>query len=75
MTIIRKLAVGLVIALVFAGAGCQRLTGEVDAKFGDQHFKTAVALVELYHVRHGVYPASLQEPISRAIGIRSRQAP
>ncbi len=27
--------------------------------FGDQHFKTAIALVELYNIRYGHYPASL----------------
>jgi hypothetical protein len=30
-------------------------------KFGDQHFKTVIALVELYHLRHGVYPESLKD--------------
>jgi hypothetical protein len=30
-----------------------------DAQFGDQHLKTAVALIELHKVRHGQYPASL----------------
>jgi hypothetical protein len=53
---LRRLAVvaGFVLA-----SGCGRLTAGADAKFGDQHFKTAVALVELYHVRHGTYPTSL----------------
>lgn len=32
-----------------------------DHHFGDQHLKTTVALVELHHVRHGKYPASLSE--------------
>ncbi len=29
--------------------------------FGDQHLKTAVALVELHKVRYGRYPAALRE--------------
>ena len=41
-------------------AGC-KAREQVDAKFGDQNFKTAVALIELYHVRHGVYPESLRD--------------
>src|SRR4051812_27646377 len=30
-----------------------------DEMFGDQHLKTAVALVELHKVRYGMYPAKL----------------
>lgn len=30
-------------------------------KFDDQHFKTAIALIELHHVREGNYPESLQQ--------------
>ena len=32
-----------------------------DAKFGDQHLKTAVALIELHKTRRGKYPKSLQD--------------
>ena len=28
-------------------------------QFGDQHFKTTISLIELYKVRHGDYPSSL----------------
>lgn len=34
---------------------------EMDNKFGDQHFKTVVALVELHKLRYGSYPASLAD--------------
>ena len=34
---------------------------EADAKFGDQHFKTAIALIELHKVRQGSYPATLKD--------------
>ena len=37
------------------------LKQEADAKFGDQHFKTTIALVELYKLRHGSYPEKLQD--------------
>ena len=37
------------------------LTKGPDAMFGDQHLKTAVALIELHKVRYGRYPESLQE--------------
>ena len=44
--------------LVLAGCG---LTGDMDAKFGDQHFKTAISLIELHKIRNGVYPESLKD--------------
>ena len=47
-------------AAMVSASGCQ-FQQATDAKFGDQSFKTAVALIELYHVRHGVYPASLAD--------------
>ena len=34
---------------------------QLDGKFGDQDFKATIALVELYKVRHGVYPPSLAD--------------
>ena len=33
---------------------------EADAKFGDQHFKTAISLIELHKVRFGSYPETLK---------------
>jgi hypothetical protein len=52
------LALALATTLV---AGCGEFKQQADAKFGDQNFKTSIALIELYHVRHGVYPTSLQD--------------
>jgi len=37
------------------------ITRPFDNKFGDQHLKTTVALIELHKVRHGRYPESLRE--------------
>lgn len=45
---------------LIALSGCE-VRQQMDAKFGDQHFKTAVALIELYHLRHGQYPAALSD--------------
>ena len=36
-------------------------TEPVDRMFGDQHLKTAVALIELHKVRYGEYPATLDD--------------
>ena len=37
------------------------ITKGPDNLFGDQHLKTAVALIELHKTRHGRYPASLDD--------------
>jgi len=47
-------------ALFMAVASCS-VKQQADAMFGDQHFKTAIALVELYKVRHGTYPEALSD--------------
>jgi hypothetical protein len=41
-------------------AGCS-FKAEADKKFGDQNFKTAISLIELYKVRTGTYPESLRD--------------
>jgi len=53
----RKLAV-----LAFTGilTACDIQT-HADQQFGDQHFKTAIALIELHKVRVGEYPNNLSE--------------
>lgn len=52
--------------LASAMAACCLLCGctfqqQADQKFGDQNFKTAIALIELYHLRNGAYPMSLDD--------------
>jgi hypothetical protein len=49
----------LALLLVSGLASCS-VQDQMNAKFGDQHFKTAIALIELYHLRNGVYPESLK---------------
>ena len=36
------------------------ITRTFDNQFGDQHLKTAIALIELHKVRYGKYPDSLR---------------
>ena len=48
----------LAMMVVGAGGAC-KFKQRADAAFGDQHFKTAIALVELYKVRQGSYPEAL----------------
>jgi hypothetical protein len=58
---------GLSVAAVIGGIIAYRsiiasgITRGFDNKFGDQHLKTAVALIELYKVRFGKYPDSLRD--------------
>src|SRR6476620_3265240 len=54
----KLLCVVLVSSLAIAACTVRK---EFDQKFGDQHFKTALALIELHKVRFGEYPNSLSE--------------
>jgi hypothetical protein len=56
----KQLRVLLALLLVVLAVGCD-LQKQVDEKFGDQHFKTAIALIELHKVRSGAYPESLKD--------------
>ena len=50
----------VVLASTFALSSCT-FQKEMDQKFGDQHFKTSIALIELHKLRFGDYPGSLSE--------------
>ena len=50
----------VVLVTTFALSACA-VQKEFDQKFGDQHFKTSIALIELHKVRFGEYPNSLSE--------------
>ena len=34
---------------------------QANTQFGDQHFKTAISLIELHRTRNGLYPETLKE--------------
>lgn len=51
--------VGGIVALRIIGMS--GVTKGTDNLFGDQHLKTAVALIELHKVRYGKYPGSLSD--------------
>jgi len=57
---LRGIVVVAATAATLCATGCQ-FQQATDAKFGDQSFKTAISLIELYHIRHGVYPAALTD--------------
>ena len=52
---------GFIVVLVMFTGCFDFPTETMDNKFGDQHFKTAIALIELHKVRYGEYPASLDD--------------
>jgi len=60
--------IGIVVVVILLWAGFQihsliasGITKGPDNMFGDQHLKTAVALIELHKVRYGRYPDSLRD--------------
>lgn len=42
-------------------ASCKKFTEQANKQFGDQHFKTAIALIELHKVRNGSYPDKMTD--------------
>lgn len=50
-----------ILAMSFAVSGCKFLNfaDEANSKFADQHFKTAISLIETYKIRYGYYPENL----------------
>ncbi|MEM9152175.1 MAG: hypothetical protein AAGB19_17205 [Cyanobacteria bacterium P01_F01_bin.3] len=48
----------LLLCLSLSGCDFQQ---EADQKFGDQHFKTAIALIELHKLRFDEYPDTLAD--------------
>jgi len=57
----RKLKHAIVILVLSFGLSACAFQKEADQKFGDQHFKTSIALIELHKVRFGEYPNSLKD--------------
>jgi len=54
----------IMLFLITLLSGCNLLGEfgeEADEKFGDQNFKTSIALIELHNVRNGSYPDSLDD--------------
>jgi len=53
-----SLLLAALFAVVVYGCDFQK---QADTKFGDQHFKTVISLVELHKVRTGAYPETLAD--------------
>jgi hypothetical protein len=52
---------GVCIFLIIHYVTASGITRPFDDKFGDQHLKTTVALLELHKIRFGHYPKSLRD--------------
>ncbi len=46
-------------SLLFSSCKFSGFYDEANRKFSDQYFKTAIAHIEMYNIRHGHYPAVL----------------
>jgi len=44
---------------ILSSCGFTNFTEKADSQFADQHFKTAIANIELYNIRYGKYPSTL----------------
>ena len=59
----KRIPLSLIVTLLCLAAALSACSfkKEADQKFGDQHFKTAISLIELHKVRFGEYPATLKD--------------
>jgi hypothetical protein len=55
---INKIVILLLLLFIIS---CGKFTEQANQQFGDQHFKTAIALIELHKIRYKEYPNSLDE--------------
>ena len=54
----RIILISFILFTILSWSACA-FQKEADQKFGDQHFKTTISLIELHKIRFGEYPNSL----------------
>lgn len=59
MKIFNSLIKIILLSIILTGCLPKGFKEEANQKFGDQHFKTAIQLIELHKLREGEYPNSL----------------
>jgi hypothetical protein len=59
---IKKINLVLILTalLILFSCNIPNIQEEANQKFGDQHFKTAISLIELHNIRQGEYPSTLK---------------
>ncbi|BDD05501.1 hypothetical protein [Aureibacter tunicatorum] len=57
----KKLKLIFILSIILTISGCFpfEFKEQANRQFGDQHFKTAIALIELHKLREGEYPEEL----------------
>lgn len=61
MTTPIKLTITLLISLLMTSCFSGDFVEGANQQFGDQHFKTAISLIELHKIREGEYPKDLHD--------------
>jgi hypothetical protein len=51
----------VVVCSLLSTVACGEFRQQADSQFGDQNFKSAIALIELHRVRFGSYPDTLAD--------------
>ncbi|MCT4595086.1 MAG: hypothetical protein N4A57_12585 [Anaeromicrobium sp.] len=55
------MVIGLICMILMVGCFPKEFKEKANEEFGDQHFKTVIALIELHKVRNGNYPDKLDD--------------
>jgi len=61
MTNLMKYLSLILVTLMLSSCFPDNVKENANQKFGDQHFKTAISLIELHKVRNGEYPKKLSQ--------------
>lgn len=59
MKLIRSILILITVAFLAVQCNMEKFQEQSNQQFGDQHFKTAIALIELHKTRFGEYPETL----------------
>ncbi len=54
-----KISKAIIVVLLLTPCDLGKFKEGANKQFGDQHFKTAISLIELHKIRFGEYPATL----------------
>lgn len=55
----KRLIIFSILVLTIASCDMLNLADKANSQFADQHYKTAISLIELYNIRYGHFPQTL----------------
>lgn len=61
MKVFQRSAWIVLTAILLSSCFPEKFKEQANQKFGDQHFKTAISLIELHKIREGDYPGTLDD--------------